>query len=144
MHKKETMVIPIKKKYYSETDLYYAMISLYNTVEQWGLTETQIKILIYIIRFDYSKKTKDLICEKLNITLKSLTTNLSYLRQGRVGKKKIKKLLKTSQNNMNITLLSVELKDIKRMIESDEEQKAIYIDFGNNDITKKITTSNGK
>ena len=43
------MIIPISKKYDTEFDLYYSLISLYNTVEQWGLTQTQIKILIYLI-----------------------------------------------------------------------------------------------
>lgn len=46
------MIIPISKKYDTEFDLYYSLISLYNTVEQWGLTQTQIKILIYLIRHD--------------------------------------------------------------------------------------------
>lgn len=149
------MVIPISKKYESEFDLYYALISLYNVIEKWGLTETQMNILVYLIRFGYSKKTKDVICEKLGITDKSLTTNLSYMRQGRVGKKKIKKLLKTSQNNMNVTLLSTELNDIKKLIESEDTIKTFIIDFGEesflnklasykNDNIKKTTASNRK
>ena len=88
------MIIPISKKYDTEFDLYYSLISLYNTVEQWGLTQTQIKILIYLIRHDYNKTTKEIICKNLKISEKSLTTNLSYLRQGKIGKRKIKKLLK--------------------------------------------------
>lgn len=135
------MVISIKKKYYSEFDLYYAMIALYNVIEQWGISDTHIRIIIYLIRFGYSKETKGLICDKLGITSKSLTTNLSHLRKGRVGKKVIKKLLKTSRNNSNITILGVELNDIKRMIESNEDKKIIAVDFGNNDITKKIASS---
>ena len=146
------MVIPISKKYESEFDLYYALIALYNVIEKWGLTETQMKILVYLIRFGYSKKTKEVICEKLLISDKSLTTNLSYLRQGKVGKKKIKKLLKNSQNNHNITLLSTELNDIKKLIESEDTVKSFIVDFGEekflkklinfkNDNTKKTTTS---
>ena len=148
------MVIPIAKNYDSEFDLYYSLIALYNVVEKWGLTETQMNILVYLIRFGYSKNTKEIICEKLKISDKSLTTNLSYLRQGKVGKKKIKKLLKTSQNNMNITLLNTELKDIKKLVESRDTVKSFVIDFGEEGfllkvektikdaITKKTTTSN--
>lgn len=150
------MVIPIVKKYESEFELYYALIALYNVIEKWGLTETQINILVYLIRFGYSKNTKEIICEKLNISDKSLTTNLSYLRQGRVGKKKIKKLLKTSQNNMNITLLNTELKDIKKLVEGEDTVKSFIVDFGEENfltkvektvkdaITKKTTTDNGE
>lgn len=136
------MVIKIDKTYESEFDMYYAFISLYNVVEQWGLTETQLNILVYLIRLGYTKSTKEIICKNLKISEKSLTTNLSYLRTGRVGKKKIKQLLKTSDKNMNVTLLTTELKDIKKIIESTDEKKAFYINFGNSDITKKITTKN--
>ena len=148
------MVIPIAKKYDSEFDLYYSLIALYNVVEKWGLTETQMNILVYLIRFGYSKNTKEIICEKLTISDKSLTTNLSYLRQDKVGKKKIKKLLKTSQNNMNITLLNTELKDVKKVVESKDTVKSCVIDFGEEGlllkvektikdaINKKTTTSN--
>ena len=132
------MIIPISKKYDTEFDLYYSLISLYNTVEQWGLTQTQIKILIYLIRHDYSKKTKEIICKNLKISEKSLTTNLSYLRQCKIGKRKIKKLLKTSSNNMNITLLSTELNDIKTLIESKDGVKSFIIDFGENKFLDKI------
>lgn len=132
------MLIKINKKYESEFDLYYAFISLYNVIENWGLTDTQINILVYLIRFGYSKKTKDVICKKLKITEKSLTTNLSYLRRGKVGKKKIKQLLRTSPNNMNITLLNQELKDIQKIIESEDYNKAFYINFGDSDYSKKM------
>ncbi len=134
------MVIKLDKKYDSEFNMYYALISMYNVIEQWGLTETQINILIYLIRFGYSKDTKEIICKKLKISEKSLTTNLSYLRQGKVGKRKIKKLLETSQTNMNVTLLKTELKDIKQFIESKDKLKAIYIKF-DDDNSKKITNS---
>jgi hypothetical protein len=134
------VVIKLDKKYDSEFNMYYALISMYNVIEQWGLTETQINILIYLIRFGYSKDTKEIICKKLKISEKSLTTNLSYLRQGKVGKRKIKKLLETSQTNMNVTLLKTELKDIKQFIESKDKLKAIYIKF-DDDNSKKITNS---
>jgi hypothetical protein len=132
------MLIPITRNYESEFDLYYALIAINNVAYQWGLTETQMKILVYLIRFGYSKKTKDIICEKLDITEKSLTTNLSYMRQGRVGKKKIKKLLKTSPNNTNVTLLNVELKDIKEMVESNDNTRSVIIDFGDETLPDKL------
>lgn len=132
------MLIKINKKYESEFDLYYAFISLYNVIENWGLTNTQINILVYLIRFGYSKKTKIVICKKLKITEKSLTTNLSYLRRGTVGKKKIKQLLRTSPSNMNVTLLNPELKDIQKIIESDDVNKAFYINFGDSEYSKKM------
>lgn len=138
------MVVKIDKKYNSEFDLYYTLISVYNVIEKWGLTETQINILIYLIRFGYSKDTKEIICDKLNISDKSLTTNLSYLRQGKIGKRQIKKLLETSSNNMNITLLKTELKDIKEFIESKHKFKAFYVKFDEQDDIEKITGSNGK
>lgn len=138
------MVVKIDKKYGSEFDLYYTLISVYNVIEKWGLTETQINILIYLIRFGYSKDTKEIICSKLNISDKSLTTNLSYLRQGKIGKRKIKKLLETSQNNMNVTLLKTELKDIKKFIESDDKFKIFYVKFEEENDIEKITSDNGK
>ena len=138
------MVVKIDKKYNSEFDLYYTLISVYNVIEKWGLTETQINILIYLIRFGYSKDTKEIICDKLNISDKSLTTNLSYLRQGKIGKRQIKKLLETSSNNMNITLLKTELKDIKEFIESKHKFKAFYVKFDEQDDIEKITSSNRK
>jgi hypothetical protein len=138
------VVVKIDKKYDSEFDLYYTLISVYNVIEKWGLTETQIKILIYLIRFGYSKDTKEIICTKLNISDKSLTTNLSYLRQGKIGKRKIKKLLETSQNNMNVTLLKTELKDIKKFIECKDKFKAFYVKFDEENDIEKITSDNGK
>lgn len=138
------MVLPIVKKYDSEFDLYYTLISLYNVIEKWGLTETQIHIIIYLIRFGYSKDTKEIICRKTGISEKSLTTNLSYLRQGRVGKRKIKKLLETSKRNHNITLLKTELNDIKKLIESNEENKIYYIKFVTDDNIERIKDSDGK
>lgn len=132
------MLIPISRNYESEFDLYYALIAINNVAHQWGLTETQMKILVYLIRFGYSKKTKDIICEKLDITEKSLTTNLSYMRQGRVGKKKIKKLLKTSPNNTNVTLLNVELRDIKEMVESKDATRSVVVDFGDESLPDKL------
>lgn len=138
------MVVKIDKKYNSEFDLYHTLISVYNVIEKWGLTETQINILIYLIRFGYSKDTKEIICEKLKISDKSLTTNLSYLRQGKIGKRKIKKLLETSQNNMNVTLLKTELKDIKKFIESGDKFKSFYVKFNEDDDIEKITGNDPK
>ena len=139
------MVVKIPKIYNSEVELYSTLIRIYNVVHRWGLTETQINILIYLIRFDYSKETKEIICDKLKITEKSLTTNLSYLRQGKIGKRKIKKLLETSEKNQNITLLKTELKDIKKFIDSKDDFKAFYIKFEEeDDNTEKITGSNRK
>ena len=138
------MVIKIEKKYDSEFELYYTMISMYNVIENWGLTDTHISILIYLIRLGYSKDTKDIICKNINITEKSLTTTLSHLRQGKVGKRVIKKLLKTSPTNLNVTLLSTELKDIKTIVESMDENKAFYVKFNIDDNIEKIKSSNGK
>lgn len=132
------MLIPITRNYESEFELYYALIAINNVAYQWGLTETQMKILVYLIRFGYSKKTKDIICDKLGITEKSLTTNLSYMRQGKVGKKKIKKLLKTSPNNTNVTLLNVELRDIKSMVESKDSTRSVVVDFGDEKLSDKM------
>lgn len=136
------MVVKIDKKYNTEFDLYYTLISMQNVVEKWGLTETQINILIYLIRFGYSKDTKETICKNLNISEKSLTTNLSYLRTGKIGKRKIKKLLETSDRNQNITLLTTELKDIKKFIDSEDYFKAFYIKFETDDNFQEITSSN--
>ena len=46
-----------------------------------------------------------------------MNTNLSYLRTGNVGGKKIKKILSIDSRNNNITLLDQKLLDIKTMIE---------------------------
>lgn len=139
------MVVKIPKKYDSEFELYHTLIKIYNVVHHWGLTETQVNILVYLIRFGYSKETKEVICDKLNITEASLTTNLSYLRQGKIGKKKIKKLLETSEKNQNMTLLKTELKDIKKFIESKDEFKAFYIKFEHDGVdTQEITSGNRK
>lgn len=128
--KKKTMIIAIDKKYDSHYDLYYALITLYNVIERWCLTETQVQILVYLMRHGYSKETKKIICERVGISEKSLTTNLSYLRQGKVGKKKIKKLLIKSRNNQNNTEFSVELNSIKKMIEDEASIKTFIVDFG--------------
>ncbi|MDR1019008.1 MAG: hypothetical protein LBM02_09960 [Lachnospiraceae bacterium] len=127
MSKDNKFIIKIDKEYTSEHELYYKMISIHNVVEGWGLTPTQINILVYLIRLGISKDTKDIICKNLKISEPSLNTNLSYLRQGKVGNKRIKKLLEISENNNNITLLKQELKDIKDIIE--EGKKQIMIKF---------------
>lgn len=127
MKNNEKILIHLKKDYSSEHELYFKMISIHNVVQDWGLTITQINILIYLIRFGFTKETKELICNKLKISKSSLSTNLSYLRQGKVGNKKIKKLLETSQQNMNITLLKQELKDVKNLI--DKGNNKIFVEF---------------
>ena len=95
-------------------------------MKEWGLSPTQINILVYLIRLGFNNDTKDIICKNLNISQSSLSTNLSYLRQGRVGKKKIKKLLDTSTLNMNVTLLKQELIDIQDIILSGGNTIAIH------------------
>ena len=131
MQIKEDVVINLEKKYVSENDFYHKLISIHNVVEDWGLTSTQINILVYLIRLGFTKDTKEIICKNLGISDKSLTTNLSYLRTGRVGKKKIKKLIDTSKTNLNISLLTVELKDIKKIVESKDVNKRISVLFKN-------------
>ena len=118
MKENDKFAIFLGHKYDSEHELYFKMISIHNIIKDWGLSPTQINILVYLIRLGFSNETKDIICENLNITESSLSTNLSYLRRGRVGKKKIKKLLDTSTMNMNVTLLKQELIDIQQIIVS--------------------------
>ena len=127
MENKRNFAILLEKEYDSIHELYFKMISIHNVVEDWGITPTQINILVYLIRLGYSKETKDIICDKLKITKSSLSTNMSYLRNGQVGNKKIKRLLETSSVNMNITLLKQELKDIKSIIEDGKNK--IIINF---------------
>lgn len=122
MSENKNFIIQLEKEYNSEHELYFKMISIHNVVEDWGLTPTQINILVYLIRLGFSKETKEIICKNLKISPSSLSTNLSYLRQGKVGSKKIKKLLETSNNNQNITLIKQELKDVKDIISEGEKQ----------------------
>lgn len=117
----------LEHDYESPHELYYKMISIHNVVYDWGLTPTQINILVYLIRLGYSKDTREIMCNNLNITESSLSTNLSYLRKGKVGKKQIKKLLDTSTRNENITLLKQELIDIQEMVE--QGNKTIAVKF---------------
>lgn len=123
------MVFKIINKYDSESELCLRLIKFYNIVDDWGLTDTQINILVYLIRFGWSNKTKAIIIDRLKISDNSLTTNISYMRRGRVGDRKIKKLLLTSSKNRNITTLGKELSDIKKFVESTEENKSLYIRF---------------
>lgn len=109
--------ISINKSYNSEEELYFKMIALHNIIYDWGLSSTQIWILVYLMRYKYNNDTKKIISENLNITMKSLSTNLSYMRTGNVNKKKIKKLLKIDNKNMNVTIIGDELKDIIKIIE---------------------------
>lgn len=122
MSENKNFIIRLDKEYTSEHELYFKMISIHNVVEDWGLTPTQINILVYLIRLGFSKETKEIICKNLKISESSLSTNLSYLRQGKVGNKKIKKLLETSNNNQNITLIKQELKDVRDIIAEGEKQ----------------------
>lgn len=130
MSKKDKFAIHLKHTFVSQHELYYKMIALYNITKDWGLSPTQINIIVYLIRHGYSQETKDIICENLKITESSLSTNLSYLRKGKVGKKQIKKLLDTSYKNTNVTLLSQELIDIRDMV--NEGNKNIFIQFLDN------------
>lgn len=130
MSKREKFAIHLKHTFVSQHELYYKMIAVHNITKDWGLSPTQMNIIVYLIRHGYSKETKDIICKNLKITESSLSTNLSYLRKGKVGKKRIKQLLDTSYKNTNITLLSQELKDIKEMVENGS--KNVFIQFLDN------------
>lgn len=114
---KKIFGIILKEECASEHEIYYKMIAVHNVVKEWGLTPTQINILVYLMRLGYSDTTKNIICKKLKISKPSLSTNLSYLRTGKVGNKRIAKLIKTSDKNMNITVLTPELKDIQKIIQ---------------------------
>lgn len=119
--------IYLDKEYDSEHELYYKMISIHNVVEDWGLSSTHINIIVYLIRYGFSKDTRKIICKNLKITQSSLSTTLSHLRQGKVGTKTIKKLLETSTQNMNVTLLKQELIDIRDIIEAGKYK--IFVEF---------------
>ena len=80
MSENKNFIIQLEKEYTSEHELYFKMISIHNVVEDWGLTPTQINILVYLIRLGFSKETKVIICKNLKISESSLSTNLSYLR----------------------------------------------------------------
>lgn len=133
MSKQDKFAIYLKHTFVSQHELYFKMIALHNIVKDWGLSPTQINIIVYLIRHGYSKETKEIICKNLKITESSLSTNLSYLRKGKVGKKQIKKLLDTSYKNTNVTLLSQELIDIKEMVEVGS--KNVFIQFLENAVT---------
>lgn len=124
---KDITEMRLEDKYKSEHELYYKIISVYNVVEVWGLTDTQINIIIYLIRHGYSRNTKQIICHNTGISPSSLNTNLSYLRQGKVGRKTIGRLLELSERNNNITLLHPKLQHIKQLVDSD--CKRIVIEF---------------
>lgn len=138
MAENKKFTIHLKQDYDSIPELYFKMISLHNVTKDWGLAPTQIHIIVYLIRFGYSQETKEIICKNLKITESSLSTNLSYLRTGKVGKKTIQKLLDTSYKNTNVTLLSQELLDIKDMIENGN--KNIFISFSESKRTENGAT----
>lgn len=123
------MVLKINNDYDSEAELCLKIINFYNIIDGWGLTDTMMNILVYVVRFGWNTKTKDIIKDKLKLTENSITTNISYMRRGRVGNKDIKKLLDISSSNRNVTVLRKELKDIKKLVESPESFKALYVKF---------------
>lgn len=123
------MVIKARKEYKSEHDLLTILLWAHNLLNDWGITETQIEILTYLIRYGYSKKTKEIICKNVGITPTSLNTNLSYLRQGKMGKKKIPKLLELHPTNINLTTTVPELDKIKDFVESKDKNKIFYFEF---------------
>lgn len=123
------MVLRLEKKFDSEVDLCRRLIFMHNVLEDWGLTPTQVEILVFIIRFGYSTKTRDIISEKVGISSDSLTSNVSYMRKGKMGNRKIKKVLLTGNRNQSKTFLCPELKDIKHIVESDEDFRAFYVRF---------------
>lgn len=133
------MVIKIEKKYESEADLCRKLLNAYNTIGEWGLTSTQIEILVYIIRFGYNSETREMICNSVNITPESLTSCVSYMRKGRIGKRKIKKVLITSSQNKTVTKLCQELLDIKEYVASKDSFKALYLRFIDDSVELKDT-----
>ena len=110
--------LPLKLNYSTDEELYFKLIKIHNVSEGWNLSDTHIKILTYLIRFGYNKTTLGTISEELGLTRGSLSAHLSNLRQGKVGKKNIKKLIEIHKTNNNITIISTELKDIKRIVEN--------------------------
>lgn len=118
MSKNTIPVLPLNILYETDEDLYFKLIKLHSVALNWNLSDKQIIILTYLIRFGYSKDVLNIISEETGLTRGSLSVHLSNLRKGRVGKKKIKKLIETHKTNINITVLTTELKDIKRMVEN--------------------------
>lgn len=118
MSKNAIPVLPLNILYETDEDLYFKLIKLHSVALNWNLSDKQIIILTYLIRFGYSKDVLNIISEETGLTRGSLSVHLSNLRKGRVGKKKIKKLIETHKTNINITVLTTELKDIKRMVEN--------------------------
>lgn len=111
--------LPLKINYSTEEELYFKLIKIHNVAEGWNLSDTHIKILTYLLRFGYNENTLKIICKELPLTRGSLKVHLSNLRKGKVGKKKIEKLMDIHKTNNNISIVSTQLKDIKKMIEDD-------------------------
>lgn len=105
-------------QYSSEHELYGKVLNIINVIDDWCLSSTQIQILVYIIRLGFNKESKARICSDLGISFSSLNTNLTYLRKGKAGSKIIKKLLRTSDSNENITLINDELVMLKKLVSS--------------------------
>lgn len=127
MNKKDNLILKLENKCSSENELYFKLISIHNVVNDWGLTYTQINILVYLIRFGYSEETKKIICKEFKISRQSLNVNLSYLRRGKMGKKRIQKLIESSIYNKNNSLLKRELKDIDAVVKNGS--KKLFIVF---------------
>lgn len=119
--------LPLKLNYSTDEELYFKLIKIHSVSEGWNLSDTHIKILTYLIRFGYNKVTLKTICDDVGLTKGSLSAHLSNLRQGKVGKKTIRKLIEIHRTNNNITILSTELKDIKRMVEDNDIMMFINI-----------------
>jgi len=123
------MIIKSERVVSNYHDFYEDILRLHNDVEGWRITDLQIQILVYLLRFGYSRYTKDLIKERLGVTENVLKSNLSYLRKGRIGKRKIKKLLITNDDNNHVSDLSPELLKIKEFVESEGDSKIVYFKY---------------
>lgn len=126
------MIMNIKKSIDSSFELYCNVLLINNVVRNWGISDTHVKILAYLMIHGYNKITFDLICSELNMSEKSLRTNMSYLRTGRIGSKRTMPLLQISKYHHNISELSEELLIIKKFVESGDELKACTITFETN------------
>lgn len=114
----------------SEHEMYRKLISIHNIVNDWGLIPKHIEILVYIIRYGYSRETKKLILKNLRITEGSLNVMLTHIRKGKYNNHSIKKLVELSRTNNNITVLKEELRDIQYIIDNCDK-KRIVLDFKN-------------
>lgn len=123
------MILKSEREVNNYHHFYVDILRLHNDIEKWRITELQIQILSYFLRFGYSRYTKDLVKDNLNISENVLKSNLSYLRKGRIGRRPIKKLLIMSEENNHISELSPELLRIKEFVESEGDNKIIYFKY---------------